>query len=145
MAFGFMKRISPEYVLKNAFKDIEASGLDGLKPYLTSNALKKIENIRKISDGMALFVITIKTQADPDNSSATAGSVLLDKLSPFEFTIKDVLKGSESAKGIVGFRHSDKVEGSVELTLIKEDKEWRIDDLAMPHFDKLSLSDSENR
>ena len=145
MAIGLLKRISPEYVLKNAFKDIESSGLDGLKPYLTSNALKKIENIRKVSDGMALFGITFKTQADPDNSSATAVSFLLDKLSEFEFTIKDVLKGSESAKGIVGFKHSDKVEGSVELTLIKEDKEWRIDDLAMPHFDKLRLSDSENK
>ena len=142
MALGFMKRISPDYVLKNAFKDIKASGLDGLKPYLTSRALKKIENIRKVSDGMALFGITFKTQADPDNSSATAVSFLLDKLSEFEFTIKDVLKGSESAKGIVGFKHSDKVEGSVELTLIKEDKEWRIDDLAMPHFDKLRQSDN---
>lgn len=70
MAFGFMKRISPEYVLKNAFKDIESSGIDGLKPYLTSKALKKIENIRKVSDGMALFGITFATQADPNNSSA---------------------------------------------------------------------------
>ena len=144
MALGIMKRISPEYVLKNAFKDIQTSGLDGLKPYLTSKALKKIENIRKVSDGMAFFGITFTTQSDPGNSSATAVSFLLDKLSEFEFTIKDVLKGSESAKGIIGFKHSDKVEGSVELTLIKEDKEWRIDDLAMPHFDKLRLSDNEN-
>ena len=53
MAIGLLKQISLEYVLKNAFKDIEASGLDGLKPYLTANALKKIENIQKISDGMA--------------------------------------------------------------------------------------------
>lgn len=144
MALGFMKRISPEHVLKNAFKDIKTAGLDGLKPYLTSKALNKIEKIRKVSDGMAFFGITFTTQADPDNSSATAVSFLLDKLAEFEFTIKDVLKGSESAKGIIGFKHSDKVEGSVELTLIKEDKEWRIDDLAMPHFDKLRLSDNEN-
>ena len=79
MAIGLLKRISPEYVLKNAFKDIEASGLDGLKPYLTSNALGKIEKIRKISDGMALFGITFTTQSDPGNSSATAVSFLLDK------------------------------------------------------------------
>ena len=33
MALGIMKRISPEYVLKNAIEDMKLSGLDGLKPY----------------------------------------------------------------------------------------------------------------
>ena len=35
MAFTFMKKISPEYVIENAIKDMRTSGLEGLKPYLT--------------------------------------------------------------------------------------------------------------
>ena len=32
MAFGFMKRISPEYVVEHAIADIRTAGLEGLKP-----------------------------------------------------------------------------------------------------------------
>ena len=55
MALGIMKRISPEYVLKNAIEDMKLSGLDGLKPYLTSNALKSIDTVLKFSNGVDLF------------------------------------------------------------------------------------------
>ena len=55
MALGIMKRISPEYVLKNAIEDMRLSGLDGLKPYLTSNALKTIDTVLKFSSGVDLF------------------------------------------------------------------------------------------
>lgn len=41
MAIGFIKRISPEYVLEKAISDIKKSGIEGLKPYLTSGARKK--------------------------------------------------------------------------------------------------------
>ena len=43
MAFGFMKRISPEYVVEHAIADIRTAGLEGMKPYLTDNA----ENARR--------------------------------------------------------------------------------------------------
>ena len=64
---------------------------------------------------------------------------MLDKLSELDWVIMDVLKGSDSAKGVVGFTYEDKVDGTVEVTMIREDKEWRIDTLNMPKFTKLEL------
>ena len=44
-----MKRISPESTLENAIADIKESGFDGLKPYLTPEALQKAQNFLALS------------------------------------------------------------------------------------------------
>ena len=66
-------------------------------------------------------------------------NVLLDKLSECEWVIKDVMKGSASSKAIVGFDYQDKMTGTIELTMIKENEIWKIDSLAIPKFDKFTL------
>ena len=48
------------------------------------------------------------------------------ELADCEWTVIDILKGSESAKAILGFKYiteEDDIEGTIELTLIKEDEE----------------------
>ena len=69
----------------------------------------------------------------------SAINVLLDKLSECDWTIKDVMKGSETSKAIVGFDYQDKMVGTIEMKMIKEDKIWKIDNLEMPKFDKFTL------
>lgn len=49
------------------------------------------------------------------------------------------MKGSETSKAIVGFNYVDKMVGTVEMAMIKEDKIWKIDNLSMPKFDKFAL------
>ena len=66
-------------------------------------------------------------------------SVLLDKLSECDWTIGDVMKGSETSKAVICFDYQDKMTGSIELTMIKEGDIWKIDSLAMPNFDKFTL------
>ena len=147
MALGIMKRISPEYVLKNAIEDMRLSGLDGLKPYLTANALKTIDTVLKFSSGVDLFtggLGVLMGQSGSGNTSGASVRFLLDKLAELDWVIMDVLKGSDSAKGILGFSYEDKVDGTIEVTLIKEDKEWRIDTLNKPKFTKFELSNSGN-
>lgn len=34
------------------------------------------------------------------------------------------------------------MEGTVEISMIKQDKEWKIDNLDIPHFDKFTLPES---
>lgn len=146
MALGIMKRISPEYVLKNAIEDMRISGLDGLKPYLTANALKSIDTVLKVSSGVDLFtggLSIIMGQSGSGNASGASVRFLLDKLSELDWVIMDILKGSDSAKGVLGFSYGDKVDGTVEVTLIREDKEWRIDALNMPKFTRFELSVSD--
>ena len=38
---------------------------------------------------------------------------------------------------------ADDIEGTIELTMIKEDKEWRIDGVEMPTFEKFEVTRSE--
>ncbi len=134
MAFSLFERWSPEYALNNAFHDMHESGLDGLKKHLTSNALKTVESFESISGRPEISLIT----------SAIIGNnpvnFLLDKLSECEWTIKDVMKGSKKSKGTVRFKYKESLDGTIDLEMIREDKVWKIDRLASPHFDKVSLS-----
>ena len=93
MAFTFMKKISPEYVLENAIKDVKASGIEGLKPYLTEDAQKKVERVQTVSDELSVFA----TFATGTESKV---KMLIRKLPECDYSIVDILKGSESAKGI---------------------------------------------
>lgn len=124
---------SPEYALNKAFDDMKESGLDGLKKHLTANALKNVQSIESISERPEISLFTKAFMG------GNAASFLLDKLSECDWTIKDVMKGSESSKAIIGFAYQDIMAGTIELKMIKEDKIWKIDSLAMPKFDKFSL------
>ena len=142
MAFGIMKKISPEYVLTQASKGIKKSGLDGLRPYLTKEANQKVDLIQAVSTGIDVFSSIGKltgASADSKNDSKKAMGFLLEKLSECEFEYKDMLKGSDSAKAVVLFKYRDIMEGTVEISMIKQDKEWKIDNLNIPHFDKFTL------
>ena len=135
MAFGFMKRISPEYVVEHAIMDMRTAGLEGLKPYLTDNAEKNVETIISVSNGVGLL------------TGGNKVSFLFNRLADFDWTVDEILKGSESAKAILRFsieNGTEEIEGTLQLTLIKEDKEWRIDGVDMPKFTKFTVSSSED-
>ena len=131
MAFGFMKRISPEYVVEHAIEDMRTSGLEGLKPYLTDNAEKNVATFISVSNGVSLL---------------TGGynvAIFFNRLADCDWTVDEILKGSESAKAILGFSirsGGDEIVGTLQLTLIKEDKEWRIDGVDMPQFTKFTVA-----
>ncbi len=133
MAFTLFERWSPEYALNNTIEDIKESGLDGLKKHLTANALKNVQNMQALSEmpGVSLFATALM--------GGNAVNVFLEKLSECDWTIKDVMKGSTSSKAILGFDYQDMMTGTIELTMIKEDKIWKIDGLDMPKFEKLAL------
>ena len=133
MAFSLFERWSPEYALTNAFEDIKKSGLDGLKKHLTSNALKNVQTVESLSGRPELSMFTSAFMG------GNAAVFLLDKLQECEWTIKDVMKGSEASKAVVGFDYQDKMTGTIELKMIKEDSVWKIDGLAMPKFEKFPM------
>lgn len=127
MGMKLIERWSPERALKNALKDVKKSGVDGLKKHLTSKAVRNIQNIESVTSLTSVF------------TGSDATTVLMEKLSECDWTIIEVMKGSESSRAIVGFAYEDSMSGTIELTMIKEDKIWKIDSLAMPKFDKFTL------
>ena len=128
MSFNLFRRMSPEYALNEAYADVKEEGLRGLKRHLTANALKTIENVESIANLSTLVMVE-----NPTN-------MLISNMAEFEYVVIDVLKGSESAQCAVGFNYKDSVEGTIDIKMIKEEKEWRIDSLDNPHFDKIELS-----
>ena len=149
MALGFLQKVSPEYVLGKAFLDIKKYGVDGLKPYLTEEAKKKLEII---SGGMSLisaFGKIVGSLSDSNEDSDREGSdkegfgkavsFLMEKMSEFDFGYKNMVKESDTAKAVLTFEYPDVMEGTFDIRMIKQDKEWKINDLSMPHFDKVSL------
>jgi hypothetical protein len=133
MGITLFERWNPEYALNNAINDVKKSGLEGLKKHLTEKAVKRIQSIESITNMPEISMFTsVLVGGD-------AVAVLLDKLSECDWTVIEVMKGSESSKAIVGFNYEDKMTGTIELTMIKEEKVWKIDHLAMPKFDKFSL------
>ena len=134
MAVSLFERWSPEYALYNTFDDIRESGLAGLKQHLTSNALKTVEGFESIAGRPEVALLASALLR------GNAVKALMGKLSECEWSIKDVMKGSETSKAVIGFNYQDKMTGTIELTMVKEDKTWKIDSLALPTFDKLILS-----
>ena len=128
MAFKLFMRLSPEYALNEAYADVKEEGMQGLKKHLTDNALKTIEKVEFIGD-----LSTLAMMENPTN-------LLISKMGEFEYEVIDMLKGKESARCVIGFSYKDSVEGTIEIELIKEEKEWKISGLKNPHFDKLNLS-----
>ena len=59
----------------------------------------------------------------------------MEKISEYDFSIDDVLKGKEQTKAIVRFRHKDGASGTVEVDMVKEGTEWKIDSLNTPKYD----------
>ena len=133
MAIPFFERWSPEYALNNTFDDMRKSGIDGLKKHVTSNALKTVESFESLSGRaeVALFTTALL--------GGNAVTCLLEKLSECDWTVKDVMKGTETAKAVIGFNYQDMMVGTVELTMIKEEKTWKIDSLALPVIEKFTL------
>ena len=127
MAFNLLRRWSPEYALNEAYADVKEEGLKGLKKHLTANALKTIEKVESIANLGSMIM----------GSNPT--TLLLNKMSEFEYSVKDILKGSDSARCVIEFSYKDKVTGTIDIKMIKEEQEWRIDNLENPHFDKFEL------
>ena len=133
MAITLFERWSPEYALNNTFDDLRKSGLDGLKKHLTSNALKSVQSFESLTGKPEISLFTTALLG------GNAVNVLLEKISECEWTIKDVMKGNETSKAVVGFNYQDMMVGTIELTMIKEEKTWKIDSLALPVFDKFTM------
>ena len=124
---------SPEYAVNKTLDEIKVNGLDGLKKHLTANALKTVNSMESLSDLPGVSLLTNSLMG------GNAVKIFLEKLSECNWTVKEVMKGSDSSRAILGFNYEDKMTGTIELTLIKEDKVWKIDGLELPKFEKLEL------
>lgn len=122
---------TPEYALYMTLKDVQESGMDGLKKHLTEDAADTIETVE---DWSITELISSLTQD-------SAYDFLISKMEEVDWTLEDILKGKKETDVVIGFNYSNSItiSGTVEITMIKEDHTWKIDSIAFPDFEEISL------
>lgn len=127
------KTSTPEYALAKTIMDVKESGMAGLKPHLTEDAVEIIENIERTTDDTGLSSVFSAAIQDK------AISFVKENLEEVDWAVEDVLTGKKQADVIIGFNYHDNITGTVSITMIRCDGEWKIDGIGFPTFDKLSL------
>lgn len=117
---------TPEYALKEIIRDVNDNGMEGLYPHLTDDAKKKI-NV--VSAALRNDTVTSVIGLINKNNSI---SVLKSQIQVMQWSISDVLKGKDNASIFLSFNYKDKLSGTIELLMIREDGKWKIDRLAFP-------------
>lgn len=135
VAGGFLlyKTSTPEYALAKTIEDVKSSGMSGLKPHLTEDAIEKVEAIEEWTDSSGVpSVLSAVTQDG-------AVSFIKSKMTEVNWTIEDVLKGKKQTDVVIGFDYNNSIVGTIDITMIKDGHEWKINGLSFPSFDKITL------
>lgn len=119
---------TPEYALKSIIEDINNSGIEGLKPHLTGRAKETLDAVSSITES-DLFS-TIMGFINQNNYT----SVLKSEIQEIQWEVDDVLKSKENAAVILSFNYEDKLIGTIEISMIREEGEWKIDSIEFPEF-----------
>lgn len=123
---------TPEYALKEMIDDVNASGMDGLYPHLTGEARTTINAVSSVTENNIFNTIVGFI-----GQSEYVG-VLKSEIQEIEWEVDDVLKSKENAAVVLSFNYEDKLIGTIEISMIREEGEWKIDRLEFPEFDKIS-------
>ena len=123
---------TPEYALKEIFDDVNTSGIEGLYPHLTDEASATINTVSSVVDNNIFNTIVGFI-----NQSEYA-DVMKSEIREIKWSVSDILKGNEHASVILSFSYDDNVVGIIELSMIREDGEWKIDGLKFPKFNKIN-------
>lgn len=122
---------TPEYALKEMIADVNASGMEGLYPHLTDKAREKINAVSSVADNNIFNTIVGFI------SQSEYVGVLKSKIQEIQWSVSDVLKSKENASVILSFNYDDRLVGTIELSMVRENDEWKIDGLEFPEFDKI--------
>ena len=122
----------PEYVLKERIDDVSNFGIDGLYSHLTGKARETIDTVSTVTENNIFnFIIGFISQSE-------YGAVLKSEIQEIQWSVSDVLKSKENASVILSFNYEDKLVGTIELSMLREEGEWKIDRLEFSEFDKIN-------
>lgn len=122
-------RNSPEYALLTIAREVEASGVEGLKPYLTGEVLEKVEQIETLSENTVIGAISSMLNVE------YYMDLLKTELAQVKWELNDIQKTSGQAQISLGFNYEEKLTGTVDFTMIREDRDWRISEISLPELD----------
>ncbi|MBR4879187.1 MAG: hypothetical protein IKU13_05095 [Clostridia bacterium] len=121
---------SPEYALMKIGKDIASQGIEGIYPHLTADGQQMLDKINEVADNKIVGALVSLFGLEDDIA------IFKEKLSMMKWDVEEIMKGKNNAQVILDFEYSEEIEGTVEISMVKQGKEWKIDGIEMPQFDK---------
>lgn len=64
--------------------------------------------------------------------------VLKSEIQEIQWGVDDVLKNKENAAVILSFNYEDKLIGTIEISVIRDGGEWKIDSIEFPEFTEVN-------
>lgn len=122
-------RNSPEYALLTIAREVEASGVEGLKPYLTGEVLEKVEQIETLTENKVVGAISSILNAEHYMER------LKTELAKVEWELDDIRKSSGQARISLGFNYEEKLIGTVDFTMVRDNGAWKISEISLPELD----------
>lgn len=132
IGMGVFVTNTPEYALKEMIDDVNASGMDGLYPHLTGEARTTIDAVSSVTESNIFNTIVGFI-----GQSEYVG-VLKSEIQEIEWEVDDVLKSKENAAVVLSFNYEDKLIGTIEISMIREEGEWKIDSIEFPEFTEVN-------
>lgn len=124
---------TPEYAIQRTISDVKESGIEGLKPHLTQETRKTVEDIISSVENPLISGI-FQLQADSEQIS-----FLITEISKIDWSYSDILKGKEHADVLINFDYEDKIKGTVSINMLSEEGEWKISGIGIPTFEKFEI------
>lgn len=131
--FGISIINSPEYALMQIANDVEESGVDGLMPHLTEEAQETVSAVTSITENK--LVNSILNFLGKDDYTG----ILKSNLQDVEWSLDNVLEGNNRADVVLGFNYNEKLIGTIEINMIKDNGDWKISGLELPKFTEINL------
>lgn len=123
---------TPEYALKTMIDDVNTSGMEGLEPHLTGKAKETIDAVSYVTDSNIFN--TIMRFIDQNDYVG----VLKSEIQEIQWEVDDILKSKENAAVILSFNYEDKLIGTIEISMIRDEGKWKIDSIEFPEFTEVN-------
>lgn len=123
---------TPEYALMEIIEDVNASGIDGLRPHLTEDAQKAVDTVSSVTESK--FVSSIMWLFNKDDYV----SVLKSEIQNIQWEVEDIMKSNENTAVILAFNYDNRLVGTIEISMIRSKDGWKIDIIKFPEFDEMN-------
>lgn len=123
---------TPEFALLVIAKDVKTTGIEGLRPHLTVDALKTLDTVTSLADNKlvgALVGLFVKEEQLGD---------LMTQLEQVQWKLEDIVKNGDTAEVVLRFNYDDRFVGTVTFTMVKGEEGWQIDSLELPKFEEVN-------
>jgi hypothetical protein len=129
---GFHIVNTPEYALKSIIEDVNDSGMEGLSPHLTGKAKETLDAVSSVT-GSDLFNTIMGFVSQNDYIG-----VLKSEIQEIQWEVDYVLKSKENAAVVLSFNYEDKLMGTIEISMIREEGKWKVDSIEFPEFTEIN-------